>query len=54
MERAVNTAWSVGSSKAEWLLSAQLHYLSAYLDIYLETLDPNTFTQNMVFFKSNR
>lgn len=54
MEKAVNIGWEKAKNSAPWLLTAQLRHLCAYLDVYLETLAPENFPQNMVFFKKVR
>ncbi|KAB0793873.1 hypothetical protein PPYR_13493 [Photinus pyralis] len=53
MERAVNVEWSNSSAhSATWLLAAQLRYLCAYFDVFLEIQSPVTYAQNAVFFKN--
>lgn len=52
MERAINVGWNHSTSTATWLLAAQMYYLCAYFDVYLETVAPSAFPQNSVFFKN--
>lgn len=51
MEKSVNIGWESVKNSASWLLTAQVRYLCAYFDVYLETLAPDNFPQNMVFFR---
>lgn len=52
IERAVNVGWCNNAQSATWLLAAQLHYLCAFFDVFLEIKSPSTFPQNAVFFKN--
>ncbi|XP_065165904.1 THO complex subunit 5 homolog [Atheta coriaria] len=54
MERNVNGDWKTrarGKDLSGCLLAAQLKYLCAFLDVYLETNDDSVFSNSTVFFR---
>ncbi|XP_050302709.1 THO complex subunit 5 homolog isoform X2 [Anthonomus grandis grandis] len=51
LEAVLNTNWNYGIKSSSWLLSAQLSHLCSFLDVYLEILDPKTFTPNAKFIR---
>ncbi|XP_023312744.1 THO complex subunit 5 homolog [Anoplophora glabripennis] len=52
LERILNVEWEHGEASSSWLLSAQIYHLCCYLDVYLESLDPKAFPQNVMFLKN--
>nr|CAH7718024.1 unnamed protein product [Callosobruchus chinensis] len=54
IERLINTSWTIGSDKeSSWLLAAQVTYLCACLDMFLETTFPAKFSQKTSFIWSS-